>query len=129
MENNKTKNKYATRADISGLGVVLRNETKGMKQEIRDEMKDMRKNLNDDFKTHINVLYEKFHGDVKLVIERQGGMDRRLERVEKKVDLLTETAADIKVEVTGNRLELDNKTDRAEHKGLERRVIALKAKV
>lgn len=36
-------------------------------------------------------LYEKFHGEIKLVIERRGGIDKRLERVERKIDLLTET--------------------------------------
>ncbi len=44
------------------------------------------------------------------------------------MDLLTETVADIKVEVIGNRMELDNKANSSEHKGLERRVVALETK-
>lgn len=106
MQKDKAKNEYTTKADL----------------------KDLRKEINEDFKTHVGTLYEKFHGEVKLVIERQSGMDTRLERVEHKIDLLTETAGDIKIEVTGNQLELDNKVNRSEHKGLEQRVVALEAK-
>jgi len=106
MVKNKIKDEYATKSDI----------------------KDLRKEINEDFKHHVGTLYEKFHGDIKLVIERQGGMDRRLERVENKIDLLTETVGDVKVELTGSRMELDNKVDKSEHKGLERRVVALEAK-
>lgn len=106
MIKDNSKNNYATKIDL----------------------KDLRKEINEDFKTHVGTLYEKFHGDIKLVIERQDGMDRRLERVENKVDLLTETVGDIKVEVTGNGLELDDKVNRSEHKGLEQRVVALEAK-
>lgn len=114
MEKNKTKNEYITKTDLTEFGGSLKN--------------DLRKELNEDFKHHVGVIYEKFHGDIKLVIERQGGMDKRLERVENKIDMLTETAGDIKVELTGNRMELDDKVDKSEYKGLERRVVALEVK-
>lgn len=111
MQDNKSKNKYITKDDLTEFGKDLKN--------------DLRKEINEDFKTHVGALYEKFHGDIKLVIEKQDGMDQRLGRVENKVDLLTETVGDIKVELTGNRMELENKVDRSEHKTLERRVVAL----
>lgn len=114
MQKNKAKTEYVTKTDLTEFGKDLKS--------------GLRKEINEDFKTHVGTLYEKFHGDIKLVIERQNGMGKRLERVENKVDLLTETVGDIKVEVTGNRLELDNKVNRSEHKGLEQRVIALEAK-
>ena len=110
MQKDKIKNEYITKADLTEFG------------------KDFRKEISKDFKNHVGILYEKFHGDIKLVIDGQGGINQRLERVEHKVDLLTETVADVKVELTGHRMELDNKVDRSEHKGLERRVIALEVK-
>lgn len=119
MQKNKAKNKSVTKADLTEFGEDLK----------RDLKRDLRKEINEDFKSHIGTLYEKFNGDIKLVIEGQSGMNQRLERVETKVDLLTETVGDIKVELTGHRMELDNKVDRSEHKGLERRVVALEAKV
>lgn len=116
---NKTKN--FTVNDVAGMIVKESKRTD-------DRFDKFRKEINDDFKNHVGTIYEKFHGDIKLVIERQSGMDQRLERVENKVDLLTETVGDIKVEVTGNRMELDNKVNRSEHKVLEQRIVALEAK-
>ena len=107
---------------------MLKDKIKNADQRPPLSTQELRKEINDDFKHHVGVLYEKFHGDIKLVIEYQQGMGKRLARVENKVDLLTETVADIKVEVTGNRMELDNKVDKSEYKGLEKRVVALEVK-
>lgn len=82
MQKDKLENEYTTKADL----------------------KDLRKEINEDFKNHVGILYEKFHGDIKLVIEGQGGINQRLERVETKVDLLTETVGDIKIELTGHQM-------------------------
>ena len=128
MLKDKIKNGYVTKTDIDRLGTDLRGNIKNLRSEMQDDMKGLRKEINDDFKHHVGVLYEKFHGDMKLVIEYQQGMGKRLARVENKVDLLTETVADIKVEVTGNRMELGNKVDKSEYKGLEKRVVALEVK-
>lgn len=109
---------------INDLAEMMDRESK----RTDDRFNKFRKEINEDFKTHVGVIYEKFHGDIKLVIERQDGMDEKLERVENKIDVLTETVADAKVELTGNRMEFDSKVDRSEHKDLERRVVALEAK-
>ena len=128
MLKDKTKNDYATKGDINDLRTDMNKDMKELRTDMNKDMKELRKDINEDFKHHVGVLYEKFHGDIKLVIEHQQGMDKRLVRVENKVDLLTETVADIKVEVTGNRMELDSKVDKSEYKGLERRVVALEIK-
>lgn len=60
MKKSELKNGYITKTDLTKFGKDLKG--------------DLQKEINEDFKTHINVLYEKFHGDVKLVIERQGGL-------------------------------------------------------
>lgn len=103
MERDRIKNDYVTKSDIV--------------------------KMDKNFKDYVGALYEKFHGDIKLVIEGQSGIGERLERVENKVDMLTETVGDIKVELTGNKMDLNNKVNRSEYKGLERRVIALETKV
>ncbi len=126
MVNSKTKN--FTVNDIADMIVKESKRVDDRFERVDDRFDKFRKEINEDFKHHVGTIYEKFHGDIKLVIERQDGMDQRLERVENKIDLLTETVADIKVELTGDRMELDNKVDRSEHKGLERRVIALEVK-
>ena len=67
MVKGKSKNEYATKGDINDL-----------RTDMGKEMKELRKDINEDFKYHVGTIYEKFHGDIKLVIEYQQGMDKRL---------------------------------------------------
>ena len=125
---------HATKSDLKEFRDRLREEmaTKGDLAELRrgltDDMEAQRVRFNDDMKTHMGTLYEKFSADVSLVSEQITGIDKRLGRVEKKVEVLTDTVGEIKVELTAVNDKLDRKADKSQVTLLDRRVAALEAK-
>ena len=99
---NKDKNQLATKGDL--------------------------KEFKDNVKNYMGLLHEQFSDQVKVVAEQYSTIDRRLTRVESKTDMLIETVADIKVDTTMIREELEGKVDKSGHRKLEHRVAVLESR-
>ena len=67
------------------------------------DLKNLREQLNEDMKTHIGTLYEKFSSDVGLLSEQVSSIDNRVITVERKLDVIIDAVADLKVEATEER--------------------------
>ena len=94
----------------------------------KSDLNELRRRISDDMKTHIGTFYEKVSRDVGLLSEQMATMDKRLARVEKKVEVLTETVGEMKVELSAVSDKLDRKADRSQITQLDRRVTVLEAK-
>lgn len=94
---------------------ITKDDLKDLRKQLNEDMETQRTKLNEDMETHVGVLYEKFSGEVKLVAEQVTVIDTRLQRVEHKTDLLLETVADIKVELTPLRESVGNHETRIKH--------------
>ena len=58
------------------------------------------KEFRGDVKNYIGALHERFTDEVKIVAEQYGGIDKRLNRLESKTDMIVETVGDMKVDMT-----------------------------
>lgn len=116
-----SKNQVATKSDLK----KLRNEIKG---DLESDFKRFRGEIKEDFKNYTGLLHEQFSDQVKLVAEQYTSIDRRLTKVETRTEILMETVAEIKMDTTMIREELENKADKAEVKKLGHRVAVLEAR-
>lgn len=107
---------------------ATKSDLNELREQLRQDMNVQRERFNEDMKTHTGTLYEKFSGDVGLLSEQMTMMNKRLARVEKKMDVLTDTVGDMKVELTVVNEKLDRKADRSQITQLDRRVATLEAK-
>lgn len=108
----------------------------------KDDLKKLRGELKEDFKNYTGILYERFSDQVQVIAEQNSDIkkelkkinnhlevsDGRLDKLEIKTDVLIETVAEIKVDTTAIREELENKTDVIEHKKLAHRVAVLESR-
>ncbi len=73
----------------------------------------------------MGVLYEKFRSDTQLLAEQVQTIAQQQKATDKKLDLVIETIAEIKVELSEINDKLEQKVDREDHQALERRVSRL----
>lgn len=78
--------------------------------------------------SEVGTLLESIDEKLDVLVEGQKTLDSRLKRVETKVEVLTDTVGDIKVDLTEVKATLDRKADRVVVQQLDRRVAALEAK-